>query len=100
MQIISLRHPMADGRGCEAWWRAFAAWRAQRQARAALAQMTPRALADIGMTPCDRTMALVKWSWNDPGGRRDVMTSTQGPTAGASASIRTGPGGYQYEFEY
>ena len=84
MQIISLRYPMTGGRGLGIWWslawRAFAVWRAQRQARAALAQMTARDLADIGMTPCDRTMALASRGWNDPGGRRDVRTSTQRPT--------------------
>ena len=59
-----------------AWWsiarRAFDIWRERRYTRAALANMTARELADIGMTPCDRTMALAGRGWVDPDRNRNI----------------------------
>jgi uncharacterized protein YjiS (DUF1127 family) len=51
-----------DATGLAAWWnfawRAFGIWRERARARATLAKMTERELADIGMTRSDRDMTL------------------------------------------
>jgi uncharacterized protein YjiS (DUF1127 family) len=48
--------------------------REQRQARAALINMTARDLSDIGLTACDRSMALITHNWFDPDSNRNIQT--------------------------
>ena len=48
--------------------------REQRHARAALTNMTARDLADIGLTACDRSMALMTHDWFDPDSIRNIST--------------------------
>jgi uncharacterized protein YjiS (DUF1127 family) len=68
-------HDQRDLTGVGAWWRI--AWRAldtlreRHHTRAALANMTSRELADIGMTACDRAMALTRHAWADPDSNRN-----------------------------
>jgi uncharacterized protein YjiS (DUF1127 family) len=55
--------------------RAFGFWRQRRHAWAALSGMTARDLADIGLTACDRAMALETRDWHDPDNNRNVAIS-------------------------
>lgn len=80
-------HDERDITGSTAWWRiawrAFAILRERKHTRAALANMTPRELADIGMTACDRAMALARHAWADPdSNRNDTSFSQRRPGVG------------------
>jgi uncharacterized protein YjiS (DUF1127 family) len=87
MQVIprSQEHLAIGGQrditGLAAWWslawRAFGIWRERKRARAALAKMTERELADIGMTASDRAMALEGHQWADPDSNRNIMILSQ-----------------------
>jgi uncharacterized protein YjiS (DUF1127 family) len=57
--------------------RAFGIWRQRNDLRTVLSDMTERELADIGMTMCDRAMALACRKWTDPNSNRNI-TLTHG----------------------
>jgi uncharacterized protein YjiS (DUF1127 family) len=74
-------HEQRDIAGSAAWWRiawrAFGRLRERKDTRVALANMTQRELADIGMTACDRAMALARHEWADPDSNRNDTPFSQ-----------------------
>jgi uncharacterized protein YjiS (DUF1127 family) len=62
--------------------RAFGLWRERSHARAALTGMTARELADIGLTACDRGMALSVRDWFDPDSHRNITIPDRNPFKG------------------
>jgi uncharacterized protein YjiS (DUF1127 family) len=77
--VRSVSSGHSDVTAFTAWWsdarRAFDVWRGRQHTRAALANMTARELADIGMTTCDRAMTLARHNWADPDSSRNITTS-------------------------